>query len=198
MRSYTHFIEVRWIIISIVVSTLCQREKMKRILWYCLDKMKLDLDDSKAQSCPIQPPFILTDLITDDSVCSQSISSSYINQCAHDDHIHLHLSPCLFSQTTLGLSIKSSLLHLSFYSDLQLMCVGTWKEDIHTYFVARIISSHHQQYACFVIVHFSIIRWHFLIHSSVIRVERKILHQYPYTWLRMILVMIYIHDKCQQ
>lgn len=84
-------------------------------LCYCLDNMSfiwIDSDDSKPQACPIQPPFILTDLITDDSVCSQSISSSYINQCAHDYQIHLHLSPCLPSQTILGLSIKSSHTHI--------------------------------------------------------------------------------------
>ena len=112
--------------------------------------MSFDSDDSKPQACPIQPPFILTDLIVDDSVCSQSISSSYINQCAHDYQIHLHLSPCLPSQTILGLSTRTSHTHLPFYSDLQLICVGTWKEDIHTYFVTRIVSPSNNQYACFV------------------------------------------------
>ncbi|CAF2112150.1 unnamed protein product [Rotaria magnacalcarata] len=99
----------------------------------------LHRNDSKPQSCPIQPPFHFTNLIKDSSVCNQSISSSYINECAKDYQFHLHLSPCALNQPTF---------------DLQFVCVGTWVEDFHTYFVTRIISKrprHHRsnQYACF-------------------------------------------------
>ncbi|CAF2698230.1 unnamed protein product [Rotaria sp. Silwood2] len=105
----------------------------------------LHRNDSKPQLCPIQPPFILTNLIKDSSVCHQSISSSYINECVNDNQFHLYLTPCLSYQPTL---------------DLQFVCVGTWIEDFHTYFVARIISHsikrqrnhRNNQYACFVIL----------------------------------------------
>jgi hypothetical protein len=60
------------------------------------------LDNSKPQLCPIHPPFSLTNSIKDDSVCSHSISSSYINECANDYQFHLHLSSCLSHQTILG------------------------------------------------------------------------------------------------
>ncbi|CAF3716634.1 unnamed protein product [Rotaria sordida] len=102
----------------------------------------LHRNNSKPQLCPIQPPFLLTNLIKDSSICYQSISSSYINECANDNQFHLYLTPCLSYQPTL---------------DLQFICVGTWIEDFHTYFVARILShstkrqrNHkNNQYACF-------------------------------------------------
>ncbi|CAF1046948.1 unnamed protein product [Adineta ricciae] len=92
--------------------------------------------NSTPQLCPIQPPFQLLSLIKDGSVCHQSISSSYLNECANPYKLQLHLSPC---------SVYQSIL------DFQFMCVGTWIEDFHTYFVARILSNkpHHNQYACF-------------------------------------------------
>ncbi|CAF4039287.1 unnamed protein product [Rotaria sp. Silwood2] len=62
----------------------------------------LHRNDSKPQLCPIQPPFILTNLIKDSSVCHQSILSSYINECVNDNQFHLYLTPCLSYQQTLG------------------------------------------------------------------------------------------------
>ncbi|CAF3678141.1 unnamed protein product [Rotaria sp. Silwood1] len=102
----------------------------------------LHRNNSKSQLCPIQPPFVLTNLVKDSSNCQQSITSSYINECATDNQFHLYLTPCLSYQPTL---------------DLQFICVGTWIEDFHTYFVARIISHsikrqrnhRNNQYACF-------------------------------------------------
>ncbi|CAF3761022.1 unnamed protein product [Adineta steineri] len=96
----------------------------------------LHRNDSKSQSCPIQPPFQLTNLIKHGSVCHQSISSSYMNECVDHDQFHLHFTPCLSYQPVL---------------DFQFTCVGTWIEDFDTYFVTRILSHNHQnnQYACF-------------------------------------------------
>ncbi len=79
----------------------------------------------------------MTNLKKDGSICHQS-PSSYIGECANDYQFRIHLSPCLSSDRTL---------------DLELMCVGTWIEGFHTYFVTRILSkqSHKKnQYACFV------------------------------------------------
>lgn len=91
-------------------------------------------NNSKSQLCPIQAPFLLTNLIKDGIKCPQSSSSSsYISECANDHQFRLHLSPCLsFHQTF----------------DLQLTCMATWIEGFNTYFVTR-IHSKYNHYACF-------------------------------------------------
>ncbi|CAF2522822.1 unnamed protein product [Rotaria sp. Silwood2] len=98
----------------------------------------LHRNDSKPQSCPIQPPFLLLKLIKDGSICHRSSSSSYIGECINDYQFRLHLSSCSPYHQTL---------------DLQLLCVATWIEGFHTYFVTRILSKQHHhndnQYACF-------------------------------------------------
>ncbi len=56
------------------------------------------------------------------------------------------------------LIFKFYLFCFFFYTDLEFVCVGTWIENHHTYFVTRILSHptkrqrNHQnnQYACFV------------------------------------------------
>jgi hypothetical protein len=120
---------------------VCMQKSEIICLWYfCLLTCSflllylLNLDNSKPQLCPIQPPFLLTKLIKDGSTCTQS--SSYISECANDYQFRLHLTPCLSSHQAI---------------DLQLVCVATWIEGFHTYFVTRILSKHHHhQYACFV------------------------------------------------
>jgi len=100
----------------------------------------LHRNHSQAQLCPIQAPYRLTHLIKDGSICQKALPSSFIGECANQQQFHLHLSPCSSYQQTL---------------DLQLVCVGTWTEGFHTYFVTRIInhsrrdSSSQNQYACF-------------------------------------------------
>jgi hypothetical protein len=150
MLHCTHFIEVSLIITSIIIVALTYSISMMRVKVRMHRKEKKDvicicyfylptcsslllffsnLDNSK-------PQFLLTNLIKDGSICPQSLSSSYIGECANDYQFRLHLSPCSSSHQTL---------------DLQLLCVGTWIEGFNTYFVTRILSKHfHHQYACFV------------------------------------------------
>ncbi|UJR26532.1 hypothetical protein I4U23_007855 [Adineta vaga] len=98
----------------------------------------LHRNDSQPQLCPIQPPFQLTTLFKDGSICDHtSLSKSYISECANDNQFRLHLSSCSSYQRTF---------------DLQLLCVGTWIDGFHTYFVTRILSKssdNDNQYACF-------------------------------------------------
>ncbi|UJR22541.1 hypothetical protein I4U23_025590 [Adineta vaga] len=96
----------------------------------------LHRSNSNPQICPIHAPLRLINLIKDGSVCHQSISSSYINECADPYQFHLHLTPCVAHQSIL---------------DFQFVCVGSWIEDFHTYFITRILSDHPKtnQYACF-------------------------------------------------
>ncbi|CAF1443879.1 unnamed protein product, partial [Adineta ricciae] len=100
----------------------------------------LHRNDAQPQLCPIQPPLHLTSLTKDGSTCHQSsLSKSYISECANDNQFHLHLA-CSSHQRTL---------------DLQLLCVGTWIDGFHTYFVTRILSKPpniDSQYACFHLV----------------------------------------------
>ncbi|CAF1441776.1 unnamed protein product, partial [Adineta ricciae] len=101
----------------------------------------LHRNDAQPQLCPIQPPLHLTSLTKDGSTCHQSsLSKSYISECANDNQFHLHLASCSSYQRTL---------------DLQLLCVGTWIDGFHTYFVTRILSklpNIDSQYACFHLV----------------------------------------------
>ena len=76
--------------------------------------VRIHSDQSKPQTCPIQPPFLLTNIIKDGSTCQQSISSSYLNQCADDRQFHLHLAPCSSHHAVLGLTETSSLHHLTY------------------------------------------------------------------------------------
>ncbi|CAF1217230.1 unnamed protein product [Adineta steineri] len=95
----------------------------------------LHRNNSKPQLCPIQPPFLLTNLNKDGLICRQSTALSYIGECANDYQFRLHLLSCSTHQQTF---------------DLQFVCVGTWIEGFHTYFVTRILSKQsNNQYACF-------------------------------------------------
>ncbi|CAF1149498.1 unnamed protein product [Adineta steineri] len=95
----------------------------------------LHRNNSKPQLCPIQPPFLLTNLNKDGLICRQSTALSYIGECANDYQFRLHLLSCSSHQQTF---------------DLQFVCVGTWIEGFHTYFVTHILSKQsNNQYACF-------------------------------------------------
>ena len=122
-----------------------------------IDHLGDHLDNSQAQPCPIQAPYRLTHLIKDGSVCPQSTSSSSsIAECANDQQFRLHLAACSSYQQILG---NHQQRHIACWSttpcslDLQFVCVGTWTEGFHTYFVARMLPPSRQednQYACFV------------------------------------------------
>ena len=65
------------------------------------------------------------------------ISLSYISECIHNYQFRLNLSSCSYHQPKL---------------ELDLICVGTWIEGSHTYFVTRSLSkeTYYNQYSCFV------------------------------------------------